>query len=175
MFGGSFRNDGTVTALTSTSVALNVLPTGTLSGTGLVNGDVFLQGTMAPGDSPGTFTVNGNYTQTATATFLEEIAGTGAGQFDMLVVDGNLTLDGTLDVEFLNGFTGAVGDSFTLISFTGSRTGEFRFGDFPALGPASTGTSRTTTRGTTCSSASAEALGTTRRLQCRSLRQPCSS
>jgi hypothetical protein len=40
-------------------------------------------------------------------------------------VAGNITLDGSLDVDLLNGFTPATGELFTLMDFTGAETGAF--------------------------------------------------
>ena len=56
-------------------------------------------GTVAAGASPGTLTINGDYTQGPGGTLQEEIAGTTPGtQFDQLVVTGDVTLDGTLAI-----------------------------------------------------------------------------
>jgi hypothetical protein len=131
--GGDFRNDGTVT-MTGANPLL-VTPTGMLGGTGTVNGNVVNQGKMKPGDSPGEFLINGDYEQTATGTFLEEIAGAGPGQNGELLVSGDISLDGLLDVILLNGFTPAPGDSWVVIDYGGSRDGEFAAENFPALPP----------------------------------------
>jgi hypothetical protein len=45
-------------------------------------------------------------------------------QFDQLVIDGNATLAGTLDVALRNAFTPSSGDTFRIVSFA-SRSGEF--------------------------------------------------
>jgi hypothetical protein len=106
---------------------------GTLSGSGLIQGDVLMGGTMSPGDSPGSLTIQGNYTQLSGGTFFAELAGLTPGtQYDQLVVSGLATLDGRLDVVLLNGFVVKVGDSFVLMTF-GSETGQFSMLDLPTL------------------------------------------
>ena len=41
---------------------------------GTVGGNLVNNGTVSPGDSPGTLTVNGNYTQNASGNLIIEIA-----------------------------------------------------------------------------------------------------
>ncbi len=96
---------------------------GTLKGTGTINGDVFMNGTMAPGDSPGAFTISGNYTQTTNGTFELEILNSG---FDQLTVGGMVSLDGTLDVLLAQGFDPALGTTYKFLFFApGELTGMF--------------------------------------------------
>jgi hypothetical protein len=78
------------------------------------NGDLNNQGgTLAPGNSVGTTTVNGNYTQATTGTLGIEIGNAG---FDELNVDGIAQLAGTLDVSLLNGFTPSIGQQFKVLT-----------------------------------------------------------
>jgi hypothetical protein len=130
--GGNFRNDGTVSA------GLIVTQTGVLSGTGLVHGDVRMAGTMSPGDSPGIFTIMGDYIQASTGIFHEEIGGVLFGQYDELDVAHVLGLGGgLLDVDFVDGFTPALGESWVMIRYgvgsEGKREGQFAFADLPDL------------------------------------------
>ena len=62
-----------------------------------------------------------------------ELAGTGAGQFDRVIVEGALIAGGTLSVNFNNGFAPALGDAFDILDFT-SIVGSFSL-DLPALSP----------------------------------------
>ena len=56
-------------------------------------------GTLAPGASPGLLTVNGDYTQSAGGLLEIELGGLLRGtEYDVLDVNGNLTLDGALNV-----------------------------------------------------------------------------
>jgi len=93
---------------------------GTLS-VGQFTGDLAnLGGTLAPGSSPGTTNITGNYGQSQTGTFAVEIGGTGPGQFDVLKVSGTATLDGTLSVSLFDLgsglFTPHLGDSFDILT-----------------------------------------------------------
>jgi hypothetical protein len=106
---------------------------GTLSGSGVIEGDVMMRGTMSPGDSPGKMTIIGNYTQFSTGTFFAELAGLTPGtQYDQLQVSGTATLDGTLDVVLLNGFVVHLGNSFVLMTFA-DEVGQFSTLDLPTL------------------------------------------
>lgn len=61
---------------------------------GLINGNVTNNGTVNPGNSPGTLSINGDFTQTSSGTLQIEIASSSV--FDRLVVSGNAALAGTL-------------------------------------------------------------------------------
>jgi len=80
---------------------------GSCIGSGTVGGDLNNSGgTVAPGNSPGVLTIDGNYTQGGLATLALEIGGTVPGdEHDQLVVTGTASLDGTVDVSLINGFT----------------------------------------------------------------------
>lgn len=69
-----------------------------LKGNGTVQGDVFNDGSVEPGSSPGVLTIVGNYVQSAIGTFELEIAGYHPALFDQLLVGGQAELDGTLEV-----------------------------------------------------------------------------
>ena len=139
--GGNLRNDGSIIlmpgppfgdpAISTPAPNLFVTSTGTLSGTGAVTGVVENQGTMRPGDSPGTFTINGSYLQDAQGTLDILIGGTGAGEFSQLIVNGNAVLDGTLDVELFGGFDPQSGEIFEILS--GNISGAFASVLFPTL------------------------------------------
>ncbi len=90
---------------------------GTLSGTGIVNGNVTIAGTMMPGDAPGTFTINGDYTQTSTGTLMEQVGWLPGSTSSLLQVNGVADLDGTLALSLLNGYDPIAGDSFVLMTF----------------------------------------------------------
>ena len=77
---------------------------GVLKGSGSINGTVLNSaGTLSAGNSPGRLTINGDYTQSAAATFDAEVGGLIAGsQHDVLNVSGNAYLDGTLNVSLVD-------------------------------------------------------------------------
>ena len=69
--------------------------------------------------------IRGNYTQTARGTLNIEIGGTMPGTgYDQLVVTGQVTLDGTLNVSLLGGFAPNIDDAFRVLLF-GSGSGDF--------------------------------------------------
>jgi hypothetical protein len=79
---------------TGTPGTLN-LSGGRLGGSGAVGGALnSTGGTVAPGNSAGTLTVEGDYTQAADGTLEIELAGAGEGEFDVLAVTGDASLDG---------------------------------------------------------------------------------
>lgn len=118
----SHASSGALTIAVGTiASSVTVSASGTLGGSGQVIGSLSNAGNVAPGNSPGTIAVNGNYSQTSTGDLNIEIGGTTAGtQYDQLVVNGTVTLDGDLVVSLINSFTPAVGNSFTIISNDGT-------------------------------------------------------
>ncbi|MFO0940973.1 MAG: PKD domain-containing protein [Pirellulales bacterium] len=122
------QSDGT-TSLPNTNGAIFVSSNATLKGTGSFTGNVLNQGTVAPGNSPGIVTINGNYTQSSGASLQIELQGTNptVPDFDQLFVNGAVSLAGTLDVSLLGGFNPSVGNSFKIIDNDGSDaiTGTF--------------------------------------------------
>ncbi len=119
--------------------ALN-LQGGTLAGTGTVRARVInTSGTVAPGNSPGNLTIDGDYTQGPGGTLLVELAGHDLNaeepQFDQLRVTGTATLDGTVRAELLNEFEPTPGDTFRVLS-SAQHIGRFATHDFPYPGGA---------------------------------------
>lgn len=112
--GGRILVDDTSTLNVS---ALN-FESGVLEASGNINGAVNQTGgTLAPGESPGAFTVNGDYNLDSSASVEIEIAGlTPVSQFDVLNVTGNSVLNGIFDVNLLGGFAPQQGDSFDIFN-----------------------------------------------------------
>jgi T5SS/PEP-CTERM-associated repeat protein len=101
---------------------LVVNPTGTVTGSGTINGGVFNLGTIRPGNSPGVLTINGNYRQLPEIAGVPqsgrlemEVNGTSPGQFDRLVVTGSAELGGGLQVTFAPGVSIPDGQLLRLI------------------------------------------------------------
>ena len=104
---------------------------GSLTGTGTITGDVSHAGTIAPGLSPGAITVTGNLGLAPASIVNIEIAGTTpATQYDQLNVGGAATLDGTLNVTFISGFSPADDDVFDVVTW-GTRSGAFSAVNLP--------------------------------------------
>jgi hypothetical protein len=78
-------------------------------------------GVLAPGNSIGTTTIYGNYTQAAAGTLEVEIAGPGTAgvDYDLVSVNGNADLDGRLLVDLV-GYSGGLGDTFDVLTATGT-------------------------------------------------------
>ena len=91
-------------------------------------------GVVAPGASPGTTTITGNFTQGPGGTLTVELGGLAQGVnpgYDLLDVGGTATLDGTLKVVLSGGFVGAPGNPFDIITAT-SVANDFTTAIFPA-------------------------------------------
>ncbi len=92
----------------------------TLKGTGTILGATTVNGTLAPGASPGTLTFNDALTFGSSGALALEIGGTSAGQFDKLTGITNLTLDGTFTVSLFGGFNPVPGNSFDVLDWSGT-------------------------------------------------------
>ncbi len=106
------------TGLGRTTVSLGAL----LGGSGVVTGNFINNGTVSPGNSPGTINVVGGYTQSSTGKLVIEIAS--ATSFDQLLISGPAALAGTLQVDTLGGYN-PIGRTFTFLTATGGVTGTF--------------------------------------------------
>lgn len=106
---------------------------GSLTGSGTVAGNLLNGGQVAPGNSPGILHVDGNYSQ-ANGTLGIELGLTAS---DQLVVSGNATLGGALDVSLWSApgepsFLPAPGSSFDVL-LAQVLTGEFTNVNLPAV------------------------------------------
>jgi hypothetical protein len=98
---------------------------GGINGVGTVTGTLNNpSGTFSPGNSAGSVTVSGDYTQGSTGVLNLELGGTTAGQFDTFTIGGNANLGGVLQVTLINGFTMSDEDTFDVGGFNG-RSGNF--------------------------------------------------
>lgn len=105
-----------------------LLKAGKLTGGGTLTGSVNNSGgTVAPGESPGTLTLSGNYTQGAGGSLAIEVGGTGAGQFDKLAVGGNAALGGALSLQPSAAYVASAmaGDNVGFLTYGGTRTDKF--------------------------------------------------
>ena len=77
-------------------------------------------GVLSPGESPGIVVLNGNYTQGSSAQLYMELGGMNANnpvQYDQLIVNGTLSLSGSLKVVKYGGFEPVGGAVFKILSF----------------------------------------------------------
>jgi hypothetical protein len=126
---------------------------GEVSGSGTVAGDLVNQSaTVAPGNSPGVLTIDGDYTQQLAGTLALEIAGLTAGEeYDRLVVNGDATIDGTVVIELIDGFIPQANDNFDVLDFNSfSGTPIFDFSLSQLAGGLAWDTSQFSTDGRLC-------------------------
>ncbi|NGM51102.1 autotransporter outer membrane beta-barrel domain-containing protein [Caulobacter sp. 602-2] len=128
--GSTFVEAGTLVVnagRTGLGAALTAVRSGaTLAGNGVVGGQVIVQagGTLAPGDGAGTLTINAGLLLQNGSFLSYELgqANLPGGAFnDLVVVNGNLTLDGTLNVAVAPG-GGFDPGLYRIISYTGALT-----------------------------------------------------
>ena len=119
---GTLRVNGTLGSASST---MSVASSGTLGGSGTVGGSVSIaDGILAPGNSPGTLTINGDLSLADASVLDYEFgqAGVVGGPLnDLTVVGGNLTLDGTINVAVPPGGTYGPG-LYRVIGYGGTLT-----------------------------------------------------
>jgi uncharacterized protein with beta-barrel porin domain len=96
---------------------------GTVGGTGSVVGNLFNSGTVAPGNSIGTLSVAGNYSQNGAGVYATEVIG--SGQSDRLNVGGTATLGGAVNVTALPGMSFAPRTTYTILNAAGGLSGTF--------------------------------------------------
>jgi autotransporter-associated beta strand protein/T5SS/PEP-CTERM-associated repeat protein len=92
----------------------------TLGGIGTIGNAIINNGTLSPGNSIGTITVNGNLVMTAAASYLVEISPTSA---DRTNVGGTATLAGSVQAVFAPG--SYMTRAYTIVSAAGGRIGTF--------------------------------------------------
>jgi hypothetical protein len=107
-----------------TSPLVTVQGSGLLKGSGLIIGNVVNGGTISPGNSPGTLTINGNFTQSAAGTYNVDIFS--PQNYSRLVVTGHATLDGTLHLTLASGFHLTPGEKFVVLTAGQGISGTFR-------------------------------------------------
>lgn len=117
--GGQLSINGSVTS--KVTIAQN----GVLRGVGKIDASLYSSGRLAPGNSPGTLTVNGPVTIAAGATTSFDIDGTGtgngAGNYSRLITTGStgsIAVNGVI-VPVLRGITGSASNSY--VAPLGSR------------------------------------------------------
>ena len=90
---------------------------GTLGGNGTIAGSVVNAGTLAPGNSIGTLTVNGNFAQTAGSIYQVEV--NAAGQGDRINAAGTATIKGGTVQVLAQPGTYARSTTYTILRATG--------------------------------------------------------
>ena len=106
----------------ATTGGVVVNPGATLGGTGVIFGNVVVNGNFSPGNSPGTETIVGNLVLTGANSTTIEIAS--PTNFDRIVVTGTATLGGKLNAVGYGGYTIAPGSRFDFLQ-AGSIVGAY--------------------------------------------------
>ena len=96
--GGTVVNDGTLVVNGSLAGDVTVNGAGTLGGTGTIDGNAVNGGTVAAGNSIGTMTIGGDFTQEAGGVLAVE-ADFANASIDRLVVGGDATLAGGIRID----------------------------------------------------------------------------
>lgn len=154
---GKITNDGTITNNTSISIGgsanlenngtlnnnfgASISNHGTVSGINSVhNGTFSNEGILSPGnttDATALYKLDSyytSYTQTAAGSLNIDLSGTIAGDsYDQVVVDRDVTINGTLNVSLLGGFEPAIGDVFTILRQGRNVSGSFSTVNLPKL------------------------------------------
>ncbi len=125
-------HNGQEIRVASDSIAVffgHVSGAGPYTGTGTVH----FEGTFSPGNSPGLAEFDGDLIYGPTAVTILQLGGLLRGtEYDAINVAGEWALDGTLQVELINGFHPRHGDSFDLLN-AATFTGQFHTVLLPAL------------------------------------------
>ena len=125
--GGILRVNGTLGNAAST---LNISTTGTLGGRGTIGGNVSVLngGTIAPGNSIGTLTINGNYVQASGSTYQVQVDSSTLGTSDRINVAGTATIasGSTLAVTRTSSSPYMLNSKYTVLTAAGGVTGTYK-------------------------------------------------
>jgi len=125
--GGNIIVNGQLTEAPGTFGNLFSLNSGTVSGAGLITasrGFFNNGGIIAPGNSIGTLTINGNYYQHPQGSLTIEIAS--PSSCDLLAVNGSAALNGTLQTSWTGGYVPALNTNFgAFLTATGGVSNYF--------------------------------------------------
>ncbi len=117
--GDIIQSSGTLKINSSVAKDLSVSG-GTIQGTGTISSLTTTGGTVTPGNSIGTLTITGNYSQGTSGSLTIEIDS--SGNTDQLVISGNASLDGVLNISPASGSYSS--NTYTFLT-AGSISGTF--------------------------------------------------
>ncbi len=122
--GGFFQSAGETDLTHVVILGSATINGGSVTGSGIIAGDLTNNSFVSPGHSVGGISVTGNYTQGAQGTLVIENGGAAPNQYDRLQVTGTASLNGKLDIRDINGYTPSTLDTFSPLGFN-SATGSF--------------------------------------------------
>jgi outer membrane autotransporter protein len=114
--GGTLSVNGSI----ASSSGLTVNAGGSIGGNGILPSTTINGGMLAPGNSIGTLSINGNLVLTSAAAYIVEVSPT---QADRTNVTGTATLAGTVQAVFGPG--SYIARTYTILSAAGGRSGTF--------------------------------------------------
>ncbi|WP_026186238.1 filamentous hemagglutinin N-terminal domain-containing protein [Thioalkalivibrio thiocyanodenitrificans] len=125
-----FMQSGTLIVDAGAALASNadIVNEGTLAGGGtlaLGDGALTNKGTIAPGASPGTLTIDGDLIMDAASVLDIELGGTAEGEHDRVHVTGDVTLGGTVNATLFGGYVPVGGDFMPFVTMDGTSGGTF--------------------------------------------------
>ena len=112
--------------------------TGRIEGTGTldVSEISFInEGFISPGLSPGTLEILGDYVQSPAGTLVLEVSGGDEGPRDQIVITGNASLGGSIEVIFLGDYLPTSEDAFEFLTVSGTVEGQFDQATARGAGP----------------------------------------
>jgi len=100
---------------------------GEFSGAGgfVGGGDLFALGDLRPGNSPASVLYDGNLFLGVTTDTEIELGGIGLGEFDQMLVTGDLALAGDLAISLIDGHQLSLGDEYLIADIGGTLSGQF--------------------------------------------------
>ena len=107
--------------------AMSVLAAGRLQGSGTIGGSASVNGTVAPGNSIGTLSINGNFTQFAGSTYQVELDPASTAS-DLLRVSGGASIASGAQLNVVRSGSGSFGPGtrYTVLSADGGVIGTYR-------------------------------------------------
>lgn len=125
--GGTLIVNGQITESPDYKSSMFSLNSGTVRGIGTITasrGFINSGGTVSPGNSIGTLTINGSYTQGAAGTLTAEVASPTSN--DLLAITGAANLNGILQTSWSGGYIPAIKTKFgTILTVSSGITGQF--------------------------------------------------
>jgi len=106
--------------------AMSVLAAGRLQGSGTIGGSASVNGTVAPGNSIGTLSINGNFTQFAGSTYQVEVDPASTAS-DLLHVGGSASIASGAQLNVVRAGSGSFGPGtrYTVLSADGGVIGTY--------------------------------------------------
>lgn len=147
---GSIANSSTIHVGTGATLDVSAAPTTftvasgqALTGSGLVNGNIKVDGTLSIGSSPGTLTFDDNLILSGTSNFEFTLASFAAGSYDLArsaeINRGSVTFGGVLNLNF-DSATTYTNSSVQIFNFGGGYSGSFSTVNVSGLGTGQTAT-----------------------------------